>query len=209
MTNTITLLTQTFTPTAPHHWLRQALQTWRETFLHLDIVRRWKGRYVDSGDTQIFYCLLLYVERLGSVSVRAEGGGGRLSPLQDNVRQCVIQCGKCPHQAGPAWLTRRHRLSLSLRLISGSGARPEATLVSFLRTRPGSTSSAITIMIISIILVSFLHHTGLSQYDVVRLDPFRYVSPSLVVHSATAGDWDTINLHCPDNTKVRSEDFYF
>ena len=64
-------------------------------------------------------------------------------------------------------------------------------------------------MIISIILVSFLHHTGLSQYDVVRLDPFRYVSPSLVVYSATAGDWDTINLHCPDNTKVRSEDFYF
>ena len=58
-------------------------------------------------------------------------------------------------------------------------------------------------MILSVILVSFLHHTGLSQYDVVRLDPFRYVSPSLLIHSARAGDWDTINLHCPPNTKVR------
>ena len=86
-----------------------------------------------------------------------------------------------------------------------SPLRPEATLVSLLRTRLGSTSS---VMILSLILISILHQTGLSQYDVVRLDPFRYVSPSLLVHTASAGDWDTINLTCPTNTKVRVS-FYF
>ena len=57
-------------------------------------------------------------------------------------------------------------------------------------------------MILSVLVLSLLQHSSLSQYDVVRRDPFRYVSPTLLIHSDTAADWDTINLHCPLGTKV-------
>ena len=169
MTNTITVLTQTFTLTA----------LGKTSFANLDIVRRWKGRYVDSGETQIFYCLLLY----RALDSRGEAGGAgdylHYKTMCDAVREMLT-----PHQAGS----------------QRSPLRPEATLVSLLRTRLGSTSS---VMILFVLIISILHQTGHSQYDVVRLDPFRYVSPTLLVHRATAGDWDTINLTCPTNTKVR------
>ena len=57
-------------------------------------------------------------------------------------------------------------------------------------------------MLLSILLISIFHHTTLSQYEVVRRDPFRYVSPSLLIHSDTALDWDSLNLSCPPGTKV-------
>ena len=41
-------------------------------------------------------------------------------------------------------------------------------------------------MLLSLLAISLLHQATHSQYDVVRLDPFRYVSPTLLVHSATA-----------------------
>ena len=41
-----------------------------------------------------------------------------------------------------------------------------------------------------------------SQYDVVRLDPFRHVSHTLHVYSQITCDWDTLTLQCPNQTKV-------
>ena len=57
-------------------------------------------------------------------------------------------------------------------------------------------------MILSVLVLSLLQHSSLSQYDVVRRDPFRYVSPTLLIHSDTASDWDSLNLSCPPGTKV-------
>ena len=41
-----------------------------------------------------------------------------------------------------------------------------------------------------------------SQYDVVRLDPFRHVSHTLHIYSQITCDWDTLTLQCPNQTKV-------
>ena len=41
-----------------------------------------------------------------------------------------------------------------------------------------------------------------SQYDVVRLDPFRHVSHTLHVYNQITCDWDTLTLQCPNQTKV-------
>ena len=99
---------------------------------------------------------------------------------------------------------RGQTLTPSHRLISLS-ARAGGDTCQFSEDQAGLNTLRDTAMILSVLLISVLHQTGLSQYDVVRLDPFRYVSPSLLLHTASAQDWDTISLHCPPNTKVRVE----
>ena len=38
--------------------------------------------------------------------------------------------------------------------------------------------------------------------QVVRLDPFHAVSPTLALYTATVADWDTVTLACPSLNKV-------
>ena len=53
-----------------------------------------------------------------------------------------------------------------------------------------------------ILLWSLMMQSIESQYDVVRLDPFRHVSHTLYVYSQITCDWDTLTLQCPNQTKV-------
>ena len=53
-----------------------------------------------------------------------------------------------------------------------------------------------------ILLWSLMMQSIESQYDVVRLDPFRHVSHTLHVYSQITCDWDTLTLQCPNQTKV-------
>ena len=50
--------------------------------------------------------------------------------------------------------------------------------------------------------VVLVQQLALSQYEVVRLDPFRHVSHTLHVYTVTTCDWDTMALTCPLGTKV-------
>lgn len=42
----------------------------------------------------------------------------------------------------------------------------------------------------------------LCPLQVVRLDPFHAVSPTLALYTATVADWDTVTLACPSLNKV-------
>ena len=58
------------------------------------------------------------------------------------------------------------------------------------------------IMFPTLVLLSLVQQLALSQYEVVRLDPFRHVSHTLHVYTVTTCDWDTMALTCPLGTKV-------
>ena len=65
-------------------------------------------------------------------------------------------------------------------------------------------STYCTIMLGHILLWSALQNVILTQYEVVRLDPFRHVSHTLHVYEEHTCDWDTVTLKCPTMTKVKT-----
>ena len=60
----------------------------------------------------------------------------------------------------------------------------------------------VDIMLGYILLLSLMMQSIESQYDVVRLDPFRHVSHTLHVYNQITCNWDTLTLQCPNQTKV-------
>ena len=54
----------------------------------------------------------------------------------------------------------------------------------------------------------YIIHNTLCPLQVVRLDPFHAVSPTLALYTATVPDWDTVTLACPSLNKVREGDHH-
>merc|ERR550532_1084815 len=61
----------------------------------------------------------------------------------------------------------------------------------------------------TLVLLSLVQQLALSQYEVVRLDPFRHVSHTLHVYTVTTCDWDTMALTCPLGTKISIQHVHY